>query len=155
LPTVCAPNPPGPCERPYHDVADKNGGGPHAVANAVADIDKGAMDGFIEQVDAAKSSCTDRNDPACETVPGQPADVMGYHDAREIPNYWAYAKSSVLDDHMFEPVKSWSLPDHLYLVSGWSAKCQSASPSSCANNIVGPYNPQQFNAAVTQEIDTG
>ena len=28
---------------------------------------------------------------------------MGYHDAREIPNYWAYAKNFVLQDHMFEP----------------------------------------------------
>ena len=32
---------------------------------------------------------------------------------------------SSLDDHMFEPVASWSLPDHLYLVSGWSAQCSS------------------------------
>ena len=28
---------------------------------------------------------------------------MGYHDGREIPNYWAYAKAFVLQDHMFEP----------------------------------------------------
>ena len=48
---------------------------------------------------------------------------MGYHDAREIPNYWAYAKNFVLQDHLFEPIASWSLPAHLYLVSGWSAIC--------------------------------
>ena len=35
---------------------------------------------------------------------------MGYHDAREIPNYWAYAENYVLQDHMFEPNASWSLP---------------------------------------------
>ena len=46
---------------------------------------------------------------------------MGYHDAREIPNYWTYAHDFTLDDHMFEPVASWSLPDHLYMVSAWSA----------------------------------
>ena len=46
---------------------------------------------------------------------------MGYHDAREIPNYWAYAQNFVLDDHMFEPNRSWSLPAHLYMVSAWSA----------------------------------
>ena len=51
---------------------------------------------------------------------------MGYHTAAEIPNYWTYAKDFVLEDHMFEPVKSWSLPDHLYLVSAWSAKCKNA-----------------------------
>ena len=42
---------------------------------------------------------------------------MGYHDAREIPNYWAYARNFVLQDHMFEPNKSWSLPAHLLMVS--------------------------------------
>ena len=26
---------------------------------------------------------------------------MGYHDAREIPNYWAYAEHFVLQDRMF------------------------------------------------------
>ena len=35
---------------------------------------------------------------------------MGYHDAREIPNYWTYAQDFVLQDHMFEPDASWSLP---------------------------------------------
>ena len=28
---------------------------------------------------------------------------MGWHDAREIPNYWAYAQNFVLQDKMFEP----------------------------------------------------
>ena len=51
-------------------------------------------------------------------------DVMGYHDARDIPNYWAYAKNFVLQDHMFEPAASrWSLTSHLYEVSAWSAYC--------------------------------
>ena len=38
---------------------------------------------------------------------------MGYHDAREIPNYWAYAQSFVLQDDMFEPNSSWSWPERL------------------------------------------
>jgi phospholipase C len=59
---------------------------------------------------------------------------MGYHDAREIPNYWTYAHDFVLQDHMFEPVDSWSLPAHLYLVSGWSARCASTNPESCVND---------------------
>ncbi|MGD0044565.1 MAG: alkaline phosphatase family protein, partial [Isosphaeraceae bacterium] len=154
-PTVCVPNPPGPCEKPYRDTADVNGGGPHGEASAVADVDSGAMDGFIGQVQKSKSTCTNPTDPACEVLPGSPADVMGYHDASEIPNYWTYAKDFVLDDHMFEPVKSWSLPDHLYLVSGWSAKCKSTNPYSCVNAIVGPYTPAQMQKAVVQEVDTG
>ena len=35
---------------------------------------------------------------------------------------------------MFESVASWSLPAHLYLVSGWSAHCRSLAPSSCVND---------------------
>jgi phospholipase C len=44
---------------------------------------------------------------------------------------------------MFSPTISWSLPAHLYLVSGWSAKCTSTAPSSCRNDIVGPYSVGQ------------
>jgi phospholipase C len=153
VPTVCVPNPHGPCVRPYHDTADVNGGGPHGEANAVADVDNGRMDGFIEQRDQAKKTCKLVYDPACSL--GVTPDVMGYHTAAEIPNYWTYAKDFVLDDHMFEPVKSWSLPDHLYMVSAWSARCRTRSPMSCVNDIVGPYGTRRFDEAVHQELTTG
>jgi phospholipase C len=66
---------------------------------------------------------------------------MGWHDAREIPNYWAYAQNFVLQDHMFEPNASWSLPEHLFQVSEWSATCSSSNPSSCQNELQSPANP--------------
>ncbi len=136
-PTACAPIPTGGCQQPYHDTADVNGGGPHNVASARNDVNGGQMDGFITQASKAKKGCgANVDNPAC-AVNAMP-DVMGYHTAAEIPNYWTYAKDFVLDDHMFEPVKSWSLPDHLYLVSGWSARCSSPKPSSCVNEIQGP-----------------
>ena len=150
---VCVPDPRSGCTRPYHDTADINGGGPHGVSNAVADVDHGKMDGFIRQRDAAQANCNNPDDPACQGF--GPPDVMGYHTAAEIPNYWAYARDFTLDDHMFEPVKSWSLPDHLYMVSAWSARCKDRSPMSCVNNIVGPYGVAQFNEAVDQELATG
>jgi phospholipase C len=152
-PTVCVPNPAGGCQAPYHDTADVNGGGPHGDANAEADVNGGAMDGFISQATNAKKGCTQPNDPEC--VSSATPDVMGYHTAAEIPNYWTYAKDFVLDDQMFEPVHSWSLPDHLYLVSGWSAKCSSPAPSSCQNEIVGPYTPAQMQQYVDQALTTG
>jgi len=153
VPAVCVPNPSGGCTRPYHDTADINGGGPHGEANAVTDIDGGKMDGFIRQRDAAHKTCRFANDPACSL--GATPDVMGYHTGAELPNYWAYAKNFVLQDHMFEPVKSWSLPDHLYLVSGWSAWCANRSPMSCVNDITGPYPGKVFDRAVAQEMATG
>ena len=48
---------------------------------------------------------------------------MGFHTAHEIPNYWAYAQRYLLQDRMFAPSDSWTLPAHLSLVSGWSATC--------------------------------
>ncbi len=156
VPTVCSPDPAtGACVEPFHDVADVNGGGPHGHPDAVADIDGGRMDGFVGQQLRASVRCANPNDPACSVSRTRQPDVMGYHTAAEIPNYWAYARNFVLDDHMFEPVSSWSEPDHLYMVSAWSARCASASPSSCVNDIVGPYNVNRFDAAVAEELTAG
>ena len=129
IPTLCVPDPAsGQCVRPFHDPNDVNLGGPHGAAAAVADLDGGKMDGFIGQAEAAR--------------PNLPSDVMGYHDAREIPNYWAYAKHFVLQDHMFEPNASWSLPEHLFMVSGWSATCsRPGDPTSCVSALENPPRP--------------
>ena len=70
---------------------------------------------------------------------------MGYHDAREIPNYWSYAQNFVLQDNMFESAASWSGPEHYYLVSAWSAVCPAgdSNPLACVNYMT-PYeiNPK-------------
>jgi len=159
VPTVCVPDPlHHTCDKPFHDLMDINGGGPHGEANAVADVATGKMNGFVAQVLAAKSTCTDPTNPACTFAAGRnktEPDVMGYHTAAEIPNYWKYASNFVLEDHMFEAVKSWSLPDHLYIVSAWSAKCRSKAPSSCHNNIAGPYKGPAFDRAVENEMNRG
>jgi phospholipase C len=151
--TVCEPNPAGGCTKPFHDTGDVNGGGPHGEVNAKADVDGGKMDGFIAQRDAASSTCTNPDDPACQ---GEgPPDVMGYHTDQEIPNYWTYAKDFALDDRMFESVSSWSLPDHEYMMAAWSAKCANASPMSCVNDPAGSFSPANIEAAVRSELTTG
>ena len=152
-PTVCLPNPLGACTKPFHDTEDQNGGGPHGLVNAVADVNGGKMDGFVEQRDLARGSCTNQDNPACQGF--GPADVMGYHTGAEIPNYWAYASNFVLDDHMFEPVKSWSLPQHEFMMSAWAAKCRNQNPMSCVNNPAGDYGVGQIENAVRAELTTG
>ena len=134
VPTVCVNDPlTGQCVKPYHNPQDLNGGGPHGAANAAADIDGGKMDGFIAQAEKGRKGCANSTNPICTN--SKSIDVMGYHDAREIPNYWSYAQNFVLQDHMFEPTASWSLPAHLFMVSAWSAVCsQEDDPSSCVNN---------------------
>jgi phospholipase C len=136
-PAVCVPDrKSGICVAPYHDAADQNAGGPHADNDAIADVDGGKMDGFVEQAQHARHKCANANNPACTN--GDRTDVMGYHDAREIPNYWRYAEEFVLQDHMFEPNASWSLPAHLFMVSAWSARCETEDPMSCRNELQNP-----------------
>lgn len=138
VPTVCVNDPQtNQCVKPYHNANDINAGGPHAAASAAVDINGGKMDGFIKMFRGAAKACKIPDTPGC--VKGATPDVMGWHDAREIPNYWAYAQNFVLQDHMFEPNSSWSLPMHLFMVSAWSAKCaRPGDPMSCVNALDGP-----------------
>jgi phospholipase C len=142
--TVCINDPKtGVCVYPFHDSANKNYGGPHGQTDAALDIHGGLMDGFIRDAEGGKSGCQSTNDPVCGGTSA--TDVMGYHDAREIPNYWAYAQNFVLQDEMFQPNSSWSLPQHLFMVSEWSAKCsQAGNPMSCVNALQSPGNPPDF-----------
>jgi len=142
---VCVPDPVnGGCVAPFHESADKNYGGPHGAANSAADLDGGRMDGFVGQ--AEKGSKCSGTEPGCspctQSSTAKCIDVMGYHDAREIPNYWTWAQNFVLQDEMFEPNSSWSWPEHLFQVSGWSATCTNSSdPMSCTSSLNGPPNP--------------
>jgi phospholipase C len=140
VPTVCIPDPfRHVCVCPYHNGRDLNQGGPHRQVNA--HIDGGRMDGFITSKEGGVNGCQQNPlKPVC-TSPGPP-DLMGYHTAQEIPNYWTYARQFVLQDHLFEPNASWSLPQHLFMVSEWSALCRRAGdPSSCTNALDSPTNP--------------
>jgi len=129
---TCVPDPVhGGCVRPFYNADPTNAGGPHGANAATADIDSGKMDGFVGQAENA----------GCAETGG--LDVMGYHDARDIPNYWAYAQAFTLQDSMFASSASWSLPEHLYLVSGWSAVCSSVEPENpltCASSL-SPISP--------------
>ena len=109
-PGTCVPDPvTAGCDTPFHDVHAVNYGGPHTSLDALKDIDGGKMDGFVSQ---AQPKSAPR------------LDVMGYHTDAEIPRYWSYASQFTLQDHMFEPVHSWSRPSHNFLVSGWNAYCR-------------------------------
>ena len=139
VPTTCVPNSDsGNCEAPYHNAGDMNFGGPHAHEAVVADIDGGKMDGYVRALlESERRVCADTNQPDCVTrIANARHDVLGWHDAREIPNYWTYAENFVLQDRMFESVASWSSPSHLYLVSAWSASCKDPhDPMSCHTEL--------------------
>jgi phospholipase C len=139
VPTVCSNDPQTKqCIKPYHNPEDINSGGSHGARSATADIDGGKMDGFVASFRRASKGCKGRNPDTPGCVEGKTPDVMGWHDAREIPNYWTYAQNFVLQDRMFEPNASWSLPSHLFMVSAWSANCQPGDPTSCKDALDGP-----------------
>lgn len=137
--TVCMPDPEAQtCVQPYHNTRNLNFDAPHAAAAAVGDINGGKMNGFIASAEAVRWKCASLLDPNCTGAAR--TDIMGYHDAREIPNYWRYASDFVLQDRMFEPDATWSLPAHLFMVSEWSARCASPDPASCRNALDAPLS---------------
>ena len=149
---TCVPEPttkdPSFCQKPYHSAVDESGGGPHDNTAFVADVNGGKMDGFYNEV-AKTPLCKVPYATGCRN-PGA-IDVMGYHGGRDIPNYWAYAHHFALDAEMHEPDSSWSLVDHLFMVSGWSAICTgSDQPLTCTSAIgtgpgqVEPQLPPDF-----------
>ncbi|MEX2276055.1 MAG: alkaline phosphatase family protein [Actinomycetota bacterium] len=124
---------------PYHDRSIVDLGGPHAKPNSDVSVNGGKMDGFITSVVNSPNPCANERDKrSCAdlTGPNGEPDVMGYHTAKELPNYWAYADNFVLQDRMFAPADSWTLPAHLFLFSAWAAECDDPrDPMSCRSDL--------------------
>ena len=140
---VCIPDPAlGYCAKPYHSTTYWSAGGPHSQYSSDVDVDGGRMDGFVVAVRDGGAECAASKERGCrhiETGPAGQPDVMGFHTRQEIPNYWAYADHYVLQDRMFAPADSWTLPAHLYLVSAWAADCPVLSdPMSCTSDLDTP-----------------
>jgi phospholipase C len=89
-PAACLPDArTGRCVRPYLDDRLVDAGGPHDAPHARRDINGGRMNGFVRSAVRASRIGCGRNtlDPACRVRARRP-DVMGYHDASTIPEYW-------------------------------------------------------------------
>ncbi len=162
-PTVCLPDKKlNQCDQPFHNPLDVNVGGPHSTVSQLHDVNGGKMDGFVNTFRGSEKPCTPSTNangtptivPTPDVASTQPTaaicqenivpDVMGWHDAREIPNYWTYAQNFVLQDHMFAPSTAGSLPEHLFIVSAWSAKCaQLGDPASCVSALDDPQGITQ------------
>jgi phospholipase C len=151
VPIVSVPDPvTRTCVYPFHETSAINSGGPHTEPAFKDDLAGGAMSGFVASAETGKApSCRGHPfNPDCTAARSGMPDVMGYHTAAEIPNYWAYADHFVLQDHMFESTDSWSLPSHLYMVSAWSAICaRTNDPMSCRTLVgrPGPVLPSRAN----------
>jgi phospholipase C len=147
---ACVPlNPAKPdegCVVPYHDPHDINAAGPHHSGDAQNDMDDGIttakMDGYVKVQTSShngNTGCETTTDSAvCIAVYQGVArhDVAGYHTDTEIANYWAYARNFLLQDQLYEGVRSWSYPSHLDLTSEWSAIC--SDPQNALSCVSSP-----------------
>ncbi len=143
-PDVCSKDPEtGNCERPYYNKKGTNYGGPHDARAFINSVNGGRMDGFLPIERAGRNvSCKGDGvekyfDPECSPAAefGKEPDVMGYRDARDIPNYWRYAEEFVLQDRFFAPTRSASVPNNVSRLTGWSATCDSKDPASCKSDL--------------------
>ena len=80
---------------------------PHFRAAEIADVNGGAMNGFVEQM--AKV------DPSAAATP------MGYYNESQLAGLWGLAKEFVLCDHYFASVLGPTIPNRLYAMGGGSA----------------------------------
>ena len=153
---TCVPvdigQPNGRCVTPFHSTLDVNAGGPHSAADAAFDLNNGftraLVNGFVQSQMRAAQSGKNR----CVLHPDNPEcsgnkfgevqhDAMSYHTDAEIPNYWSYASNFVLQDHMFESVRSWSLPAHMALTSLWTATCTDQMNAATCVTAPDPKKP--------------
>jgi phospholipase C len=146
---VCNPDPAaGRCQKPFHDLGPHDAGAAHNEEASDLAIGGGKMNGFIRVQQRMYSVCGRSPDlytcrQAAKDADGR-SDVMGFHTARELPNYWAYARRYLLQDRLFAPTDSWTVPAHLYLVSGWSAICEGyqgwdgSLPADCTTHLQRP-----------------
>ncbi|HEV2425252.1 MAG TPA: alkaline phosphatase family protein [Terriglobia bacterium] len=81
----------------------------HYFWDATLGIDNGKMDKF-DQINDSQNQCNVNGDYLCMTELYQ----------SDIPNYFTYASTYALADHMFSSLKGPSFPNHLYTVAAQS-----------------------------------
>jgi phospholipase C len=134
------------CTKLFHDVRDSALGGPHGSSDALFQLDNGITtsknDGFVaSQIAQIAGVCkTSPNSYVCLDTPANNLhDAAGYHTGAELVNYWAYAQHFVLQDRLFEGVRSYSVPSHLELGSLWWASCKNyTQASTCISSDILP-----------------
>ncbi|MGH9450195.1 MAG: alkaline phosphatase family protein, partial [Terriglobia bacterium] len=104
-PSTCLPKMPGSkaCVRPFHmppgqPLLDLE----HSWETAHAAYNNGTMNGFV-------------------WTEGSPY-TMGYYDARDIQNYWSYARRYTLCDRFFSSEMTGSSPNHVFTVAAQSGE---------------------------------
>ncbi len=125
-PNLCIPYNPNSiaagCVRPYLTTNPiTNPDLPHAYNASQIAYDNGKMDGFLQAAGGANS------------------EPLSYYGNQTIPVIWSYATHYTLADMFFSSVKSYSQPNHWYMVAGTSPQVSifETSQQEKANCVVG------------------
>jgi len=109
-PSLCMPYDPNlssPCLKPAEATSTVSVDLPHDWQSTHVALNNGKMNGFLE----AAGQSNEYNSKRAH-------DVMSYYDNSTLPNLWAYAKQYVLADRFFSSAKSYSQPNHWYMIAG-------------------------------------
>ncbi len=112
---------------PFHITTQVTGNPPHSEEAARIAMNGGKMDRFV-------------------SAAGGP-EPMGYYDARDIPNYWAYARRFALADRFFSSFAGPTLPNHLFAVAAQSAGVSRNVGSPPGGSFRFPSLPDALDAA--------
>ena len=140
LPTVCVPDPRrARASSRFTTRTICNGGGPHGAARTRSPTSTAA------RWTASSRRRRQRGARDAQTIPNDPICSQRCDEARRdgLPRRRATSRTTgrtrasfVLQDHMFEPNASWSLPAHLFMVSEWSAHARTPTIRRAASNAL-------------------
>ena len=139
--TSCVPDPvSGLCAPPYHDNGLMDYGGPHERVRIRGGRQR-RKDGRLHPIDGATLASRarpieHRHCARTTTVRWANRTSWGITTRARSPTTGHGASTYLLQDRLFAPTDSWTLPAHLFLVSAWSASCSDPSrPMSCRSDL--------------------
>jgi phospholipase C len=113
------------CLKPYltNDPVD-NSDLPHGLGSYATQYDNGRMDGFILSASGSKSY--------------DASESMSYYNGQTLPVLWSFAEHYTLEDMFFGSVRSYSQPNHWYMLAGTApqvslSEMASQEKASCVN----------------------
>lgn len=107
----------------------------HEYGNVARALDGGKMDGF------AGNPGADEN-----------GDMMAFaqFDQQDIPNFWRYAQTFTLGDHMFSSAQAATFPNHLYAVAAQSGGVVTNPQNDAALGWGCDSSPQAYTQALNK-----
>ncbi len=127
-PTVCNPDPKThKCVKPYVDHHNNSSSPPHSTASSAVNVNRGKMDGFIRAHRAAE--CDLPTNVICGRR-SRRRDGLS-HQARHPELLVVREAASCSRTACSNRPPHGACPAHLYMVSGWSARCANHNAFSC------------------------